>query len=119
MPVPDPASIQSNILAGLPPLDFPVPPLPLITAIATALSVGWTAWASTLLLAGNTVTGSGIGAWAGSGGGGMFTGSPMAMATVPPFPAPATLLLCGEIDTEINTELALWETTYVIASMAY
>lgn len=89
MPAPSSGALSSGILAALPPHIFVKQTDYLVrwvNAISSGTSQAWSQWHSGLTGAKASVTGVGIGGWAGTGTGGKLTqGQPFLTSIIPPF----------------------------------
>lgn len=90
--------------------------------ICTDISTSWVTWQSTVVYAGDTVTGAGLGVWSGTGGGGIFS-IPATFIISPNFGqaqvTPALTEFVSAISTGWTTVFNTWSTTYTFSGVAF
>ncbi len=87
--------------------------------LSSQLASQWSSWQSGLTGGKNNVSGLGIGAWIGTGGGGTITeGSPLEIA-VTTYSAPAFEQYVGVLKDVFKEKFNLWTTSFVFSAVPY
>lgn len=122
MSAPSAAAILSGIDSRLgSPFQSPRPAglTSFLTDLSSAINSAWAAWEAGITGGGNTVNGSGLGTWSGTGMDGTLTeGTPMT-PTVSTYSTPEFQEYANAVKTVLQNKFNLWVTTFVFTLVAY